>query len=146
MWDIVYSLNNAVLYAFTHANKIHYFFSVPEEINFEESLTTMHNFFMNPYYNIDIIKQEIQSINSESTQKNNYFEIVGNQIITDLSNEKTSFHGYGMGNNQTIDISQVEKIKKILVGNAQRAYDPKKLIYKSIGMINGVDLKKGQKI
>ena len=129
MWDIVYSLNNAVLYAFTHANKIHYFFSVPEEINFEESLTTMHNFFMNPDYNIDIIKQEIQSVNSESTQKNNYFEIIGNQIITDLSNEKTSFHGYGMGNNQTMDVSQVEKIKKILVGNAQRAYDPTKMIY-----------------
>ena len=45
---------------------------------------------MNPNYNLDLIKEEIQSINSESTQKNNYFEIIGNQIITDLSNENTS--------------------------------------------------------
>ena len=129
MWDIVYSLGNSVLYAFTHANKIHYFFSVPEDINFEESLTTMQNYFMNPYYNTEIIKEEIQSVSSESTQKNNYFEIIGNQIITDLANEKTSFHGYGMGNNQTMNISQAETIKKFLIGNAIRAYDPKNLIY-----------------
>ena len=129
IWDMVFSLNNGILYAFTHAGKIHYFFSFPSNINFEKSLEILHNNFMNPNYNLDLIKEEIQSINSESTQKNNYFEIIGNQIITDLSNENTSFHGFGMGNNQTMNISDVIKIKKILIGNALKAYYPENLVY-----------------
>lgn len=129
MWDLVYSLYDNNFYAFTHVDKIHYFIAVPNNINFEESINNIHDFFMFPDYDINLIKEEIQSVNSESTQKNNYFEIIGNQIITDLSNENTSFHGYGMGNNQTMDLSNVEKIKRILLGNAIQAYDPKKLIY-----------------
>ena len=129
IWDTIYSLNNGVLYAFTHAGKIHYFFSFPNDINFEKTLEFLHNNFMDADYNLDLIKEEIQSVSSESTQKNNFFEIVGNQIITDLSNENTSFHGFGMGNNQTMNISDIIKIKKSLIGNALKAYDPNNLVY-----------------
>ena len=128
LWDIVYSLSNGILYAYTHAGKIHYFLSFPNDINFEKSLDILYNNLVILDYNLDLIKEEIQSINSESTQKNNIFEIIGNQIINDLSNENTSFHGFGMGNNQTLNISDIKKIKKILIGNSLGAYDPKNMV------------------
>ena len=129
IYDLLYNLKNGILFAYTHLDKIEYHCLFPNDINFEKSLETLHNFLMFPNYDINDIKQEIQSINSEASLKNAYFEVLGNQIITDLANPDTSFHGFGMGNNQTMKVDEVEKIKKFLMGNAKNLYDTNKMIY-----------------
>ena len=129
IYDLLYNLKNGILFAYTHLDKIEYHCLFPNDINFEKSLETLHNFLMFPNYDINDIKQEIQSINSEASLKNAYFEVLGNQIITDLANPDTSFHGFGMGNNQTMKVDEVEKIKKLLMGNAKNLYDTNKMIY-----------------
>ena len=71
--------------------------------------------FRYPSYSPDIIQKEIQSVNHEFYERINENSIE-EDIIRQLSNNKTSFNGFKMGNNETLKVNESESLSKKLRG------------------------------
>ena len=81
---------------------------------YKEAIDIMLDAFRYPSYNEEIIKKEIQPINSEfyTRYRDMTFLLIG--IVRQLSSTKTSFNGFLLGNNQTlIPNNSMELSKKL---------------------------------
>ena len=86
--------------AFTDLNFQSYFLSMPSNYLMDKAFDIFIDVFRYPLYSPDIIKKEIQSVNHEFYDRINE-EFIEEDIIRQLSNNKTSFNGFKLGNNET---------------------------------------------
>jgi secreted Zn-dependent insulinase-like peptidase len=82
--------------------------------NYTKAIDIMLDAFRHSLYDEEIIKKEIQAINSEfyTGYREWYFLLLG--IIRQLSSKKTSFNGFGVGNNETLLPSESPALSKKL--------------------------------
>ena len=76
-----------------------YYMAVPYDFLFEESIDLLMDSFKYPLYNSDVVKKEIQPVNSEFYLALNSFTSLSEAIMQQSSSIITSFHGMACGNN-----------------------------------------------
>ena len=89
-----------------------YFYTIPYNFKFKEALEIYSDNFKHPLYSEEVIKKEIQIINSE------FFVYINDQFhlldcfIRQLCSNKTSFYGFTSGNNITLNPNESELLSK----------------------------------
>ena len=93
-----------------------YYFSVLYNFNYQKAVDLFIDAFRYPSYNEKVIEKEIQAINSEFylNIKSRYYILP--QIIRQLSSNKTSYNGFGIGNNETLKPYESNYLSKKLKG------------------------------
>ena len=82
--------------------------------NYTKAIDIMLDAFRHSLYDEEIIKKEIQAINSEFyTGYREWYNLLFG-IIRQLSSKKTSFNGFGVGNNETLLPSESPALSKKL--------------------------------
>ena len=121
-------IQNVDLNAMTFGNYQLYYLGLPFNYLFDDAMNMMADAFRYPLYKPDRVKNEIQAVNHEF-----YDGVTGNfleeDIIRQLSSEKTSFNGMGCGNNQTLIPSESESISKKLKGYHMVVKNPKNMFF-----------------
>ena len=83
-----------------------YFIILPFNFLYEEAMDMLTESFRYPLFSPEIIKNEIQAVNHEFYSSINSAK--GDDLIRQLSSNKTSFNGMSCGNNQTLKPSESE--------------------------------------
>ena len=106
-----------------------YYISIMNNYKYQNAIDIMLDAFRHPLYDKEIIAKEIQPINSEFYEgyRDLYFLI--NDIIRQLSSNKTSFNGFGCGNNETLKPSESGKLSKILKQYHMIVNRPEKIFF-----------------
>ena len=106
-----------------------YYSTVEYNFNFGKSIDILTDAFKYPLYNEEIIKKEIQPVNSEFYAGINSEYFLLEDIIRQLSSIKTSMNGMGCGNNDTLKPSEADKLSKILKGYHMVVNRPEKVFF-----------------
>ena len=114
--------------AFTDLNFQSYYLSMPFNYLIDKALDIFIDVFRYPLYSPDIIKKEIQSVNHEFYDRINE-EFIEEDIIRQLSNNKTSFNGFKLGNNETLKVNETESLSKKLKGYHNVIKNPNNLFF-----------------
>ena len=112
----LYGIKNVNLDAFTDKTIMSYYISTGFNYNYDLAIDLLTDAFKYPSYDENIIKKEIQPLNSEFYTKNNNNIKIINNIIRQLSNNKTSFNGFSGGNNDTLRPNESSSLSKKLKG------------------------------
>ena len=106
-----------------------YYMAVPYDFLFEESIDLLMDSFKYPLYNSDVVKKEIQPVNSEFYLGINSFSSLSEAIIQQSSSIKTSFHGMACGNNETLNPEESEILAKKLRGYHMEIKKPENIFF-----------------
>ena len=106
-----------------------YYVKVPFDFLFEESINFLTNLFRYPFYDAEVVKKEIQAVNSEFYLRINNIGILLQAIIQQLSNNKTSFNGMIIGNNQTLKPDENYILAKKLRGYHMEVKKPENIFF-----------------
>ena len=115
--------------AITGQTNQEYFYTIPYSFKFEEALKVFVNAFTHPLFSEEILKKEIQTINSEF-----YFTIDEENHLLDailrlLSSNQTSFYGFTSGNNNTLHPNDSKKLSQKLKAFHNIANRPENLFF-----------------
>ena len=100
--------------AITGQTNQEYFFTIPYNFKFEEGLKVFIDGFIHPLFSEEIIKKEIQALNSEFYFYINEQYHLLDAIIRQLCSNKTSFYGFTSGNNNTLNPEESKLLSKKL--------------------------------
>ena len=98
--------------AITGQTNQEYFYTIPNNLKFDEGLKVIVDAFKHPLYLKETIKKEIQPLNSEFYFTINEEYHLLDAIIRQLSSNKTSFKGFTSGNNITLNPNDCENLSK----------------------------------
>ena len=91
-----------------------YFISIMNNYKYQKAIDILLDAFRHPLYDKEIIEKEIQIINSEFyLGYRDIFSLI-DDILRQLSSNRTSFNGFGCGNNETLKPSESAKLSRIL--------------------------------
>ena len=93
-----------------------YYISTINNYKFEKGVDVLLDSFRYPTYDEKVIKNEVQSINSEFYLNYRYLYSLLENIIRQLSKQETSFNGFGIGNNETLKPNENKELSKKLKG------------------------------
>jgi len=93
-----------------------YYMQVPSNFLFENIIDFLIDLFRYPLYDKNIVKKEIQPVNSEFYLRANGLMTKLEAILQQLSSTKTSFNGMATGNNETLNPNDCENLAKKLKG------------------------------
>ena len=105
-----------------------YYITVPFNFLYQDALDYLTDAFRYPLYKADIIKNEVQAVNHEFYDSIND-DNIEEDIIRQLSSEKTSFNGMGCGNNETLRPNESEILSKKLKGYHMIIKNPKNIFF-----------------
>ena len=114
--------------AFTDLNFQSYYLTMPFNYLMDKAFDIFIDVFRYPSYSPDIIQKEIQSVNHEFYERINENSIE-EDIIRQLSNNKTSFNGFKMGNNETLKVTESESLSKKLKGYHNVIKNPNNIFF-----------------
>ena len=126
---IIGGVLNAKEEAYTEGNIQKYFTTVPFGFLFEETINLLIDSFRYPFYKAEVVKKEIQAVNSEFYLRTNLLEYLLISIIQQLSNNKTSFNGMQLGNNETLNPDESEILAKKLRGYHMEVNKPENIFF-----------------
>ena len=106
-----------------------YFYTIPYSFKFDEALKVFVNAFIHPLYSEEIIKKEIQTLNSEFYFNINEENHLLDAIIRLLSSNKTSFYGFTSGNNNTLNPNDNKNLSKKLKSYHNIANRPENIFF-----------------
>lgn len=106
-----------------------YYMTVPYNFLFEKSIDLLMDSFRYPLYNAEVVKKEIQAVNSEFYLRANSMITILQAIIQQLSSTKTSFHGMACGNNETLNPDESEILAKRLRGYHMEIKKPENIFF-----------------
>ena len=109
-------MNNVDFNAFTDTTITSYYISTGFNYNYDLAIDILTDAFRYPSYDENIIKKEIQPVNSEFYLRINELPKISTNIIRQLSNNKTSFNGFSTGNNDTLRPNESLALSKKLKG------------------------------
>ena len=109
-------INNVDLDGFTDSTITSYEITTGFNYNYDLAIDILTDAFWSPSYDENIIKKEIQPVNSEFNLRINEFSFISQGIIRQLSNSKTSFNGFTIGNNETLRPNESIALSKKLKG------------------------------
>ena len=91
-----------------------YYTSVLYNFNYEKAVNLFIDAFRFPNYDEKMIEKEIQAINNEFYLNIKSMYYILPHIIRQLSSNKTSYNGFGIGNNETLKPSEsIELARKL---------------------------------
>ena len=93
-----------------------YYMQVPFNFLFENVIDLLMDSFRYPFYDKNVVKKEIQPVNSEFYLGENELGTKLGAILQQLSSNKTSFNGMLVGNNETLNPDDYESLAKKLRG------------------------------
>ena len=109
------SIKGFVANAGTGGTKMLYYVKALKNFKFEKAIDILADAFRYPKFDEEIIKKEIQPINSEFYLRKSTRDHILGHIIRQLSSNETSFNGFQTGNNQTLrpneSLSLIKKLK-----------------------------------
>jgi len=109
------SLKGFVGNAGTSGTFMMYYVKALKNFKFEKAIDILTDAFRYPKFYEEIIKKEIQPINSEFYLRKSTRDHILEQIIRELSSNETLFNGFQTGNNQTLkpneSLSLIKKLK-----------------------------------
>ena len=123
-----FGIKNVQLNAITKGNSQLYYITLPFNYLFDEAMNIMVDAFRYPLYRADRIKNEIQAVNHEFYDSVTSPSLEEN-IIRQLSSNKTSFNGMACGNNQSLKPSESELLSKKLKGYHMVIKNPKNMFF-----------------
>ena len=123
-----FGIKNSDLNAMTSGTFQLYYVTLPFDYLFDDAMDMMIDAFRYPLYRADRIKNEIQAVNHEFYDGVTSISLE-EDIIRQLSSNKTSFNGMGCGNNQTLKPNESELLSKKLKGYHMVIKNPKKMFF-----------------
>ena len=121
-------IKNAAIDAGTSGTDQVYFVTLPFNLLFEGALDVFTDAFRYPLYEPEIIKNEIQAVNHEFYFRLNSMNL-REDLMRQLSSNKTSFNGMICGNNQTLKPNESEILSKKLKGYHMVVKNPKNIFF-----------------
>ena len=115
--------------AYTSGELQGYYMTVPYNFLFEESIDLLIDWFRYPLYPAEVVKKEIQAVNSEFYLGANAKWKREQAIFQQLSSTKTSFNGMACGNNETLDPNDSENLAKKLRGYHMEIKKPENIFF-----------------
>ena len=115
--------------AFTDDTIQAYFVSSYNNFKNNQAIDIMLDALRHPLYDEEIIKKEIQPINSEFYEGYREQSFLMENIVRQLSSTKTSFNGFGCGNTETLNPNDNKKISKILKQYHMIVNRPEKIFF-----------------
>lgn len=115
--------------AITGQTNQEYFFTIPYNFKFEEGLKVFIDGFIHPLFSEEIIKKEIQALNSEFYFYINEQYHLLDAIIRQLCSNKTSFYGFTSGNNNTLNPEESKLLSKKLKSYHNIVNKPENLFF-----------------
>ena len=122
-------LNGLIENALTSGTFTIYHIKVLNNFKFEEAIDILIDGFKHPLYDKEIIEKEIQPVNSEFYYRKSTDGHILLQIIRQLSSNKTSFNGFGTGNNETLKPIKSLSLSKKLKGYHMVVNRPENLFF-----------------
>ena len=113
--------------AFTSTTYQLYYNIINSNFKYEKAIDILVDALRYPLYDKDVIKKEIQPVNSEF-----YFGInngIGYEILRQLSRKTSPFNGMGTGNNDTLRPNESEILSKKLKGYHMVVNRPEKIFF-----------------
>ena len=126
---ILGGINRAVDNAFTAGTLQVYYMTVPYNFLFEKTIDLLMDSFRYPLYKADVVKNEIQPVNSEFYLRLNSMGKLLKAILQQLSSTKTSFNGMACGNNDTLKPEESELLAKKLRGYHMEVKKPENIFF-----------------
>ena len=126
---VIGGVSRAVDNANTGGNLQVYFMTVPYNFLFEESIDLLTDWFRYPFYSAEVVKKEIQAVNSEFYLRGNGLGTRLEAILQQLSSTKTSFNGMSNGNNETLNPNNSENLAKKLRGYHMEIKKPENIFF-----------------
>ena len=139
---IIGGIRGAVDNAATGGTMQMYYMTVPYNFLFEKSIDLLMDSFKYPLYNSDVVKKEIQAVNSEFYLRMNSLGSLNEAIIQQSSSTKTSFHGMACGNNETLKPEESEILAKKLRGYHMEIKKPENIFFSLYSSTKMKNLKK----
>ena len=127
IFNILFGIKDIDLNAMTSGSIQSYYIYLPFNFLYDKAMSILTESFRYPFYSPDLIIKEIQAVNHEFYLRM-YPSIVGD-IIRHLSSDKTSFHGMGCGNNQTLKPSESVSLSQKLKGYHMLIKSPDKIFF-----------------
>jgi len=106
-----------------------FFNTINYNYKFDEAIDILIDAFRYPLYDENVIKKEIQPVNSEFYARINSEQFLLEDIIRQLSSKKTSFNGMGCGNNETLKVNESSLLAKKLKGYHMLVNRPKNIFF-----------------
>ena len=106
-----------------------YFVSSINNYKNNQGIDIMLDALRHPLYDKDVVKKEIQPINSEFYEGYREQSFLMEDIVRLLSSSKTSFNGMGCGNNETLNPDESESISKKLKQYHMIVNRPEKIFF-----------------
>ena len=136
------SINDFAGNAATGGTIMRYYVKSLNNFKFEKAVDILTDSFRYPRFDVEIIKKEIQPVNSECYfRKSSKGHILSN-IKRQLSSNETSFNGFQTGTNQTLKPDESLSLRKKLKGFHMTINRPENIFFvlssnKSIGVLEG---------
>ena len=115
--------------AYTKGELQDYYISVPYNFRFEKLIDILIDSFKYPLIDENIIKKEIQAVNSEFYFRSNNYWIRLKALLQELANPETSFYGMSSGNNETLRPNESQILAKKLKGYHMEVKNPKNIFF-----------------
>ena len=112
----------------TSSDNQFYYVTLPFDYLMDKAFDIFVDAFRYPLYPPDAIKNEIQAVNHEFYDEINE-NIIKEDIIRQLSSNKTSFNGFACGNNETLKVNESESLSKKLKGYHMVIKNPSNLFF-----------------
>ena len=106
-----------------------YYLICRNNYKYEEAIDIFLDAFRYPSYNEKVIEKEVQAINSEFYLRYREQSHIFQSIIRQLSNNKTSFNGFGVGNNITLKPNESSELSKKLKSYHMVVNKPENLFF-----------------
>ena len=101
-----------------------YYISIFNNYKYQKAIDILLDALRHPLYDKEIIEKEIQAINSEFYLGYREFFFLIDDIIRQFSSTKTSFNGFGCGNNETLNpkLSRILKQYHMVVNKPENIF------------------------
>ena len=106
-----------------------YYASVLYNFNYEKAVDLLIDAFRYPTYDEKVIEKEVQAINNEFYLNIKSMYYILPHIIRQLSRNKTSYNGFGIGNNETLKPNESIALSKKLKGYHMVVNRPEKMFF-----------------
>ena len=115
--------------AATGGAKMIYYVKTLNGFKFEKAIDILTDAFRYPKFDEEIIKKEIQPVNSEFYFRKSSLGHILESIIRQLSNNETSFNGFATGTNETLKPNESLSLSKKLKGFHMTINRPENIIF-----------------
>lgn len=129
MFKKILGINGLNSDAITDGTFQNYYICSLNHFKFDKAIEILIDGFRYPLYNEEIIKKEIQPINSEFYLRKSGQGNIMLHIIRQLSSNKTSFNGFASGNNNTLNPNDSLNLSKKLKSYHMVVNKPENLFF-----------------